>query len=223
MGYCANLKEINVSPDNSYYCSVDGVLYTKDMSKIFQCPAGLSGEFTILDSITTIGESACTCCPLLTSIDIPDNVTSIGEHAFWSCSSLTSMNIPDSVTTIGSGAFSNCSSLTDVIIRNSECNFDDRDDIFPDTTTIHGYNNSTAQEYAEQHNMNFVSLDDVSITTTTTTTESTTSTTTSTTTTKITEKIIGHIASDEELFNCAINDYQIKTCITAAYVDINEN
>ncbi|MDE6426450.1 MAG: leucine-rich repeat domain-containing protein [Ruminococcus sp.] len=170
------------------------------MSKIFQCPAGLSGEFTILDSITTIGESACTCCPLLTSIDIPDNVTSIGEHAFWSCSS-----------------------LTDVIIRNSECNFDNRDDIFPDTTTIHGYNNSTAQEYAEQHNMNFVSLDDVPITTTTTTTESTTSTTTSTTTTTITEKIIGHIASDEELCNWAINDYQIKTCITAANVEINEN
>ena len=40
-----------------------------------------------------------------TNYTIPNSVTTIGEHAFSDCDSLTSINIPNSVTTIGEGAF----------------------------------------------------------------------------------------------------------------------
>ncbi|MDE5765419.1 MAG: leucine-rich repeat domain-containing protein [Ruminococcus sp.] len=205
--YDTDLKEINVSADNNYYCSVDNILYTKDMSEIvFVCPSALSGEFTIPDGVTTIGDGAFELtslisvdipdsvttmgafafdwCQSLTSVNISNNITTIGENSFTSCSSLISVDIPASVTSIGGNAFYACSSLTDVIIRNPECNFYDSNnglDIFPETTTIHGYNDSTAQAYAEQHNLKFVSLGDTPVTTTTSTTTATTNTTVSTT------------------------------------------
>ena len=43
-----------------------------------------------------------------TNYTISNSVTTIGEHAFSDCDSLTSINIPNSVTTIGDGAFQGC-------------------------------------------------------------------------------------------------------------------
>ena len=51
---------------------------------------------------------------------IPDSVTTIGEYAFFDCSSLTSITIPDSVTTIGKNAFKDCNALTSVYITDLE-------------------------------------------------------------------------------------------------------
>ena len=53
----------------------------------------------------------------LTEYTIPDSVTTIGESAFEDCSSPTSVTIPDSVTTIGYAAFRNCSNLTSVYCK----------------------------------------------------------------------------------------------------------
>ena len=43
-----------------------------------------------------------------TNYTIPNSVTTIGEHAFSDCDSLTNINIPNSVTTIGKLAFKGC-------------------------------------------------------------------------------------------------------------------
>ena len=81
-------------------------------------PAGLT-EYTIPDSVTSIGIQAFCGCTSLTSITIPDSVTSIGEGAFYGCKSLTSVTIPDSVTEIGIQAFGSCTSLTSITIPDS--------------------------------------------------------------------------------------------------------
>ena len=101
-GYCTSLKAFKgkfASADNRCLI-VDGVLNSF-------APAGLT-EYTIPDSVTSIGHYAFYNCSLLTSIIIPDSVTSIGEYAFYRCSSLTSITIPDSVTSIGNTAFFGC-------------------------------------------------------------------------------------------------------------------
>ena len=115
--YCSSLTSVTVSEGNTAYTSVDGVLYTYDMTELICYPAGKTDtSFTIPDGVTSIGSSAFYDCSSLTSINIPDGVTSIGNGAFEYCSSLTSITIPDGVTSIGSYAFYNCSSLKKIII-----------------------------------------------------------------------------------------------------------
>ena len=53
----------------------------------------------------------------LTQYTISDSVTSIGMYALSGCTSLTSITIPDVVTRIGSGAFRDCTSLTSVYCK----------------------------------------------------------------------------------------------------------
>ena len=109
---CSSLISINVSENNRYFVSIDGILFTKYLKTLFCYPAGKKeNSFSIPDSVTAIGERAFSHCSL-PSIIIPNSVTFIGGGAFHDCYSLTSITIPNSVTTIRGSAFWGCSSLT---------------------------------------------------------------------------------------------------------------
>ena len=111
---CGSLKEFKgkFAADNGRCLIVDGVLNS------FAIGCGAT-EYTIPDSVTTIGDWAFRSCDSLTSVTIPDSVTTIGDCAFWDCDSLTSVTIGDSVTTIGYAAFWDCDSLISVTIGDS--------------------------------------------------------------------------------------------------------
>jgi hypothetical protein len=110
---CRNLTNIDVEPDNSNYSSDNGILFNKSQDILLQCPAGKTGNYTIPNSVTTIGRTAFYYCNSLTTIIIPNTVTIIGDWAFFLCSGLTgSLTIPNSVTIIGNWAFTGCSGLT---------------------------------------------------------------------------------------------------------------
>ncbi|MCR4963670.1 MAG: leucine-rich repeat protein [Firmicutes bacterium] len=121
---CKNLTRIEVDPENPKYKSADGILFTKDMMMLLSFPAGLSGSYTVPNSVTGIGNNAFESCRKLTSVNISGNVTSIGISAFYNCSSLTNATIGNSVISIGQYAFTYCSSLSSVFIGNSVTNID---------------------------------------------------------------------------------------------------
>ncbi|MCF7675704.1 MAG: leucine-rich repeat domain-containing protein, partial [Akkermansiaceae bacterium] len=106
------MATILVESGNLGYTSVDGVLFNSDMTTLIQCPAGLSGTYSIPDSVTTIGREAFGNCHSLTSIGIPDTVTTLGDWAFFHCDGLTRITLPQRVDSIGSYAFEGCRRLT---------------------------------------------------------------------------------------------------------------
>lgn len=117
---CASLTSINVDDANKYFCSVDGILFNKDMTKLLCFPAkNAQTSYDIPDSVTDIGAYAFYRCGNLNSVKMPDGLKNIGTCAFGGCNSFVNVDIPDSVTDIESGAFASCKNLISVEISNN--------------------------------------------------------------------------------------------------------
>ena len=100
---------------------VNGYKVTSIGDSAFSSSPNLT-SVTLPDSVITIGNWAFAYCKSLTSVTLSNSVTTIGKSAFANCPNLTSIVIGDSVTTIGENAFWNCSNLTNVTLPNSVTN-----------------------------------------------------------------------------------------------------
>lgn len=163
-----NVTEIIKYPDgnkNTAYTILDSV--TEICEGAFSGCANLV-NVTIPGYVTSIGEDAFYGCMSLESVTIPDSVTVIGDEAFLGCTSLASVTIPDSVPEIGYSTFSGCTNLDSVTILNPDCEIDDDSSTISNgqdenynyyyNGVIRGYDNSTAQTYAENNGYTFESL-----------------------------------------------------------------
>jgi hypothetical protein len=108
--WCYGLTSIVVDANNPNYSSVNGVLFNKTQTTLIQYPIGKTGNYTIPNTVTTIGEDAFWNCNI-TAITIPNSVTTIEYAAFRFSNGLTSITIPSSVTFIGNLAFIGCDRL----------------------------------------------------------------------------------------------------------------
>ncbi|HAJ97699.1 MAG TPA: hypothetical protein DCO72_08190 [Ruminococcus sp.] len=93
--YLTSLKEIVVSDANENYCTVDGVLYDKDMTKLKVYPPQKTGE----------------------EFRVPDTIVSIETDAFWGNTNLKKVVLGKNTTEIGASAFKNCTNLTQVVCQ----------------------------------------------------------------------------------------------------------
>lgn len=91
---CPSLANINVSADNTAYTSVDGVLFSKDMTDLLQYPIGNARtEYTIPDGVINVANYLFWGCTTLKTLTIPDSVAVIGIDALWRCLSLENINV----------------------------------------------------------------------------------------------------------------------------------
>ena len=117
---CKSLEKINAAAGNENYISVNGILFSKDKTKIVCYPANKNDtSYSIPSSVKVIGSGAFRDCSHLKSIMIPNSVTTMEHHAFSNCTSLTSISIPNGIKTIEMGTFDYCKSLTSVRIPDS--------------------------------------------------------------------------------------------------------
>ena len=162
---CHSLTSFIVDDDNPVYKDVDGILFSKDDSRIVKFTTGINAtSYSIPSTVTTICAYAFSSCRL-SSIDIPVGVETIDDFAFIFCKDLTEVVIPEGTKTIGSQAFDYCDSLVSVTIPASVTAI--RSTAFrthsPDLI-MYGYIGSCAEAYANENNIKFVYMDALTFT-----------------------------------------------------------
>lgn len=137
------IETVKVSETNPYFTVSDGILYTKDMTKLIGCPPAMDlTELKISEKAEIINDYAFASCYKLKDLVIPENIKQINNAAFVACINLESIELPKSInavymdtfymceslktvkfngdiSAIGIGAFAECSSLTEFDIPDS--------------------------------------------------------------------------------------------------------
>lgn len=111
---CYQFREIQVASDHPTLKVTNGILYSKDGTRLICRPAVVTQSSYILSTVREIGDYAFYDCYMLKSVPVPYGVKSIGEYAFGNCTKLEKVTIPESVVSIGDGAFAYCQLLKEV-------------------------------------------------------------------------------------------------------------
>lgn len=114
--------------NNKNFCTVNGVLYSKDMKVLYNIPSN-TREYSMPDSVEIIKNFAITEClslikihfskslkkictfgfcenPLVEKIVLPPTVVEIGMYCFYRCNGLEEINLPKNLRTLYSECFS---------------------------------------------------------------------------------------------------------------------
>lgn len=92
----SSLEKITISENHPDYCTVDGVVFDKEMKTLIFYPENKQ------ESVYAI----------------PDTVTSIGDGAFGNVKNLKKIYVPETVENVKDDMFANCTSLTEIHYRN---------------------------------------------------------------------------------------------------------
>ena len=80
---CPSVRRIDVDPENPFFRSNCGVLFSKDLSHLILCPAAWPRKSAVVpEQVTTIEAGAFEDCRVLRSIKVPAAVRVIEEDAF---------------------------------------------------------------------------------------------------------------------------------------------
>lgn len=92
---CEKISYYNVDEGNQTYASIDGIVFSKDKTKIvLYPPARPDTEYTIPEGTTTIPSNVFSGCPLKV-LHVASTVTSIADSGISSMSSLEELDFPD--------------------------------------------------------------------------------------------------------------------------------
>lgn len=112
------LERIDVSPDNLYYSSCDGMLLDKYQTELIRCPKGKKDEIKIPNTVLTLRDRSFYHCDFKNFKGLPDSLIKIGNRVFEYVQNMPSkFVIPNNVTSIGTSSFSNAS-FSELILGN---------------------------------------------------------------------------------------------------------
>lgn len=135
--HCKSLSGFTVSPGNTSYQAIDGVLFTRQGMLLnmpegkntlnYSTPEETTGimDYAFLDNsiietitlstnVTVIGNGAFQGCTALKNVLLSNSIGEIGSYAFQNCSNLQRISIPPTIQCIGKNAFNNCIALQHV-------------------------------------------------------------------------------------------------------------
>lgn len=102
------VHDIKVDEENKYFCDVDGVLFTKDKTKLVAFPRGRLGDiYCVPEGTIIIGENAFSNS-YVTEIKTPASVSVLEKQSFYASYSYL-VDLSDSpIKKLGSGCFKEC-------------------------------------------------------------------------------------------------------------------
>ncbi|MBP5433540.1 leucine-rich repeat protein [Ruminococcus sp.] len=111
-----------VAEDNPYLCSVDGVIYSKDMDRLVRYPQGRSDRrFDVPDTVKIIDQYAFSCAEELVAVNLPEGLKKIETSAF-SGTEISVFCLPESLESIGDEAFAGNTCLETITIPKNVSN-----------------------------------------------------------------------------------------------------
>ncbi|MBQ8892854.1 MAG: leucine-rich repeat protein [Clostridia bacterium] len=125
--HCYNLESIVISPENPYYCCVDGAVYDIDVTTLIYYPLSLGLDYHVPATVTNI-DAVCGYQYAELNIIFDENSTAyktvdgvtynanMTRVIYCNRSKTGAYVMPDTVTEIGDNAFSNCTGLTSVTV-----------------------------------------------------------------------------------------------------------
>ena len=100
---CNSLREVTVDPDNPWFCSIDGVVYTKDKKElVFYPPGKADAEFVIPEGCLAIGRYAFAYCENLKRIVVSSAVNDISYESILFCEGLEGVAVDENNQTFAS-------------------------------------------------------------------------------------------------------------------------
>lgn len=100
---CNSLKEVTVDPDNPWFCSIDGIVYTKDQKElVFYPPGKENAEFSVPEGCSIIGRYAFAYCENLKRIVVSRTVNDISYESILFCKGLEGITVDEDNQTFAS-------------------------------------------------------------------------------------------------------------------------
>lgn len=79
--------------NNSYFTTLEGVLYSADKETFLSCPRAYKGKVVVADGTKNIAKGAFNYCNDIVSVDLPESIESMSFRTFFRMSSLNEIII----------------------------------------------------------------------------------------------------------------------------------
>lgn len=109
----STLERIEISSNNPRFVSADGVLYTKDGTKVVAYPKARDA-IKLLKSVKSVDNCAFCGCNFVKA-DLPEGIMEMGGWAFQNCPNLEEVQFPRSIKSIDANTFWECPKLNRVV------------------------------------------------------------------------------------------------------------
>lgn len=159
-----NVEKIKLSAASTPSDSINYIIFGDELSIInnegvidteISCN---SKKVIVCGDITAIEEVGFKNYTNLEEIYLPESIERIEYGAFRGDSKLKEITIPSKVTKIAGKAFDECTSLTTMTIKNPNIEIA-KENMPVNLKTIYGFKDSTAETYAKENGIDFISID----------------------------------------------------------------
>lgn len=117
--HCTSLEKFELDEQNTHFAVIEGVLFSKDKTKLISFPCGDKNKNYIVPNGVKVICDGAFAGSKIENITFPTSLEVIESWAFRGCYDLETLSIPDSVIEIGELAFEFCANIKTVRLSNN--------------------------------------------------------------------------------------------------------